>query len=299
MSCIALSSFDGSFDVALDRNADVCLVCWIDSKVVTIASTYVGAKPLQKAKRHSSQEKRRIDVDQPKVVHTTMAWVELIEWIRICYATWFNTGSRSGIGQYSTSESTRLSRMHFSSIAKKIGMLQSRSKTCCRSATRLFRSICSSTLLLSPEQLDSSVSTCSPPNWVLGPPGGPHWKHCSLDRVVSDDVLHQAVLTHLSMPVTSATWDCIPDASNCTTPNDWATVNIIHTDPFANCARLQFFYTHVSFDRHIFSHILLWLLKILQFKVVSWFSDVHKYEKVDKMINFCLWLIWVKFDISQ
>ena len=41
----------GSFDVALDRNSDVCLVRRHDSKVVTVASAYVGAKPLQKAKR--------------------------------------------------------------------------------------------------------------------------------------------------------------------------------------------------------------------------------------------------------
>ena len=78
----------GSFDVALDRNSDVCLVRWHDSKVVTVASTYVGAKPLQKAKRYSSQEKRRIEVDQPKVVHTYnygMGGVDRLDQNLACY----------------------------------------------------------------------------------------------------------------------------------------------------------------------------------------------------------------------
>ncbi|XP_065646299.1 piggyBac transposable element-derived protein 2-like [Hydra vulgaris] len=50
----------GSHDVALDQKANVCLVRWHDSKVVTVA-------PLRKAKRYSSAQKKRIDVDQPSV----------------------------------------------------------------------------------------------------------------------------------------------------------------------------------------------------------------------------------------
>lgn len=78
----------GSYNVALDRNSDVCLVRWHDSKVVTVASTYVGVKPLQKAKRCSSQEKRRIEVDQPKIVHTYnygMGGVDRLDQNLSCY----------------------------------------------------------------------------------------------------------------------------------------------------------------------------------------------------------------------
>ncbi|XP_065650420.1 piggyBac transposable element-derived protein 3-like [Hydra vulgaris] len=58
----------GSHDVALDQKANVCLVRWHDSKVVTVASTYAGVAPLCKAKRYSSAQKKRIDVDQPSVI---------------------------------------------------------------------------------------------------------------------------------------------------------------------------------------------------------------------------------------
>jgi len=60
----------GSFNVALDCNADIWLVRWNDSKVVTIASRYVEAKPFQETKRFSSKEETSTEVDQPKVVQT-------------------------------------------------------------------------------------------------------------------------------------------------------------------------------------------------------------------------------------
>ena len=58
----------GSHDVTLDQKSDVCVVRWKDNKVVTVASTYAGVEPLQKARRFSSQQKQRIEIDQPKVV---------------------------------------------------------------------------------------------------------------------------------------------------------------------------------------------------------------------------------------
>jgi DNA excision repair protein ERCC-6 len=58
----------GSYDVVLDSKAKVCVVRWHDSKVVTVTSTYTGVKPLQKAKRFSSMQKQRVEVDQPNVV---------------------------------------------------------------------------------------------------------------------------------------------------------------------------------------------------------------------------------------
>ena len=58
----------GFHDVTLDQKSDVCVVRWKDNKVVTVASTYAGVEPLQKARRFSSQQKQRIEIDQPKVV---------------------------------------------------------------------------------------------------------------------------------------------------------------------------------------------------------------------------------------
>jgi hypothetical protein len=58
----------GSHNVVLELKAVVCVVRWHDSKVVTVASTFAGVHPIQKAKHFSSQQKQRIEVDQPKVV---------------------------------------------------------------------------------------------------------------------------------------------------------------------------------------------------------------------------------------
>ena len=58
----------GSHDVVLERKAAICVVRWHDSKVVTVASTLAGVQPIQKAIRFSSQQKQRIEVQQPKVV---------------------------------------------------------------------------------------------------------------------------------------------------------------------------------------------------------------------------------------
>jgi Transposase IS4 len=51
----------GSHDVVLEHKAAVCVVRWHDSKVVTVASTFAGVHPIQKAKRYSSQLKQRIE----------------------------------------------------------------------------------------------------------------------------------------------------------------------------------------------------------------------------------------------
>ena len=80
----------GAYDVALDQNSAVCLVRWHDSKVFTFASTYAGVEPLQKANRFSSAEKKRISVDQPKVVqlyNNGMGGVDRLDQDLSCYVT--------------------------------------------------------------------------------------------------------------------------------------------------------------------------------------------------------------------
>ena len=80
----------GAYDVALDKKSAVCLVRWNDSKVVTVASTYAGVQPLQKANRYSAAEKKRISVDQPKVVqlyNRGMGGVDRLDQNLSCYMT--------------------------------------------------------------------------------------------------------------------------------------------------------------------------------------------------------------------
>jgi hypothetical protein len=58
----------GSSDHRLDTANNVEVVRWHDNSVVTIASNKFGTKPLVKAKRWSSAEKRVIEVNQPYVI---------------------------------------------------------------------------------------------------------------------------------------------------------------------------------------------------------------------------------------
>lgn len=78
----------GSYDVVLEHKAGVCAVRWHDSKVVTVASTYAGIHPLHKAKRFSSEHKKRIEIDQPKVVQLYnygMGGVDRLDQNLACY----------------------------------------------------------------------------------------------------------------------------------------------------------------------------------------------------------------------
>jgi hypothetical protein len=78
----------GSHDVVIDRKANVCLIRWHDSKVVTVASTYAGVAPIRKAKRYSSTQKKRTDVDQPSVVQLYnygMGGVDRLDQNLACY----------------------------------------------------------------------------------------------------------------------------------------------------------------------------------------------------------------------
>jgi len=80
----------GAYDVILDQKSAVCLVRWNDSKVVTVASTFAGVQPLQKANRYSSAQKKCTVVDQPKVVqlyNTGTGGVDRLDQNLSCYIT--------------------------------------------------------------------------------------------------------------------------------------------------------------------------------------------------------------------
>jgi len=93
-------------------------------------------------------------LQNPPTVHLSIGQVQVLVQV---------LGSRSGIGQYSTFMLTWLSKTYCNSIINRRGSLLSRRMTCCHSATRLFRSTCTAEILSS-EQLNSSVSSCSPPS---------------------------------------------------------------------------------------------------------------------------------------
>ena len=59
----------GSFDVVLDTKSNTSVSHWKDNKMVTIASTFVGARPLVKATRYNRAESRKIEIDQLPMIH--------------------------------------------------------------------------------------------------------------------------------------------------------------------------------------------------------------------------------------
>ena len=47
---------------------DICLVCWVDNKVVMVASNHLTHEPNKNCKRYSRAKKARIDVAQPNLI---------------------------------------------------------------------------------------------------------------------------------------------------------------------------------------------------------------------------------------
>lgn len=58
----------GDYDRMHDSSGHLTVVRWMDSKPVTLASNCHGVVPLMKAKRWSSAEKIRMEIDQPFIV---------------------------------------------------------------------------------------------------------------------------------------------------------------------------------------------------------------------------------------
>ena len=55
-------------DVLTDKNSTLTLVPWKDNKVETVASTFVGKKPLRKAHRYVKAQNSRAKIDQPQSI---------------------------------------------------------------------------------------------------------------------------------------------------------------------------------------------------------------------------------------
>ena len=66
----------GSFDVALDMKSNTSVSHWKDNKVVTVASSFVGTRPLDKAARYNRAERCKTEVDQPRMIHVYNKGIE-------------------------------------------------------------------------------------------------------------------------------------------------------------------------------------------------------------------------------
>ncbi|CAH2000662.1 unnamed protein product [Acanthoscelides obtectus] len=63
-----LQEAKGRYDFWYDENNKLIAVKWVDNKVVTLASSFVGVQPLGSVKRWNAAEKRKVDVPCPKIV---------------------------------------------------------------------------------------------------------------------------------------------------------------------------------------------------------------------------------------
>ena len=72
----------GSFDSRVERNDNIVVVKWVDTKVVTAISSMAGATPTEDVQRWSSAEKNFITVQRPYVLslyNTHMGGVDLLD----------------------------------------------------------------------------------------------------------------------------------------------------------------------------------------------------------------------------
>lgn len=58
----------GSMDVKLDTENNIIACKWADNKTVCLASTYVGAEPVDEVMRWSTAQKQRVAVQRPAIV---------------------------------------------------------------------------------------------------------------------------------------------------------------------------------------------------------------------------------------
>lgn len=59
----------GSYDSYVDKENNICAIRWNDNSVVTLMSSEYGAAPLRTAKRYSRVQHKKIDIQQPNLVH--------------------------------------------------------------------------------------------------------------------------------------------------------------------------------------------------------------------------------------
>lgn len=61
----------GALDHKTDVKAGITVVRWIDNKVVTLASSFMGVEPMGSVKRYDRKEKTKVDIPAPAVVKHT------------------------------------------------------------------------------------------------------------------------------------------------------------------------------------------------------------------------------------
>ncbi|KAF2879634.1 hypothetical protein ILUMI_26547 [Ignelater luminosus] len=72
----------GSYDCCYDEANQLVAVKWVDNKVVTLASSFLGVEPLGFVKRWTATEKRKVNVNCPRIVqhyNQHMSGVDLAE----------------------------------------------------------------------------------------------------------------------------------------------------------------------------------------------------------------------------
>lgn len=74
----------GSYEeqVADYEGVDISVTCWKDNKMVTLASTYVGAEPVDSVNRYDKKEKKTINIVCPKIIkdyNAHMGGVDLMD----------------------------------------------------------------------------------------------------------------------------------------------------------------------------------------------------------------------------
>jgi YD repeat-containing protein len=80
----------GSYDYRYDDSGKFVVIRWNDNSVVTLASNVHGVLPVEKVKRWSSSEKKRIEVSQPaaiKFYNTYMGGTDRMDQNVSCYRT--------------------------------------------------------------------------------------------------------------------------------------------------------------------------------------------------------------------
>lgn len=51
------------------RDVDISVVVWRDTKVVTLASSFVGKLPVSSVERYDKKQKKKVSVDSPAIIH--------------------------------------------------------------------------------------------------------------------------------------------------------------------------------------------------------------------------------------
>lgn len=72
----------GNMDSAVDKNKGIIGIKWKDNSVVTVMSNEFGVEPLQKCKRFSVKDKKKVDIPQPhaiKMYNTYMGGVDQLD----------------------------------------------------------------------------------------------------------------------------------------------------------------------------------------------------------------------------